>query len=329
MKLFPSLRRAASVLAVSAAVLPVQAAPESVTALDLINLFEKAGGKHPGLRKAHAAGLCAEGTFAPSENEWFAGAPLLSSGELNAQLRFSLAGANPNADPRKPGARGVGLQIGDGGSISHIFTGNSFPVFAGKNPETFYGLVEAGLPGPDGKRDPQKVMEYIKNHPSVQANVAYNRGRGVAASFANTQYWGLHTFFYNPAEGEPVPFRWELVPNAGDKTLAPEAAAELAQDFLETRLAEQIAAGEASFRLEAVIGQPGDSINDPSQQWPEDRERVLLGEVMLTASGGKACEPLNFDPVRVSTGFSTSDDPVLAMRSTAYAISLAKRLSNQ
>lgn len=328
MKLSKTLSTVAVVVALNAPILPTQAAPESVTPMQLIELFERAGGKHPGYRKAHGAGVCAEGVFVPSANDVFDGAPLLNQGELKAQLRFSLAGPNPNASDRKPGARGVGLQI-SGEGVSHIFTGNSFPVFAGKDPETFYGLVEAGLPDAEGNRDPQKVMEYIKTHPSVQANVAYNRGRGVAASYANTQYWGLHTFFYNTEGGEPQPFRWELVPNAGDKTMTPEEAAKLEDGFLATRLAEQIETGEASFRLEAVLGQPGDSITDPSQQWPEDRERVLLGEVKLTGSGGEACTPINFDPIRVSTGFTISDDPVLKMRSAAYAISFAKRLSNQ
>jgi catalase len=46
-------------------------------------------------------------------------------------------------------------------------------------------------------------------------------------------------------------------------------------------------------------------------------------------SGGDACTIINFDPNVMSAGFLPSDDPVLKMRSPAYAISFGKRLSNQ
>ncbi|MFT6269434.1 MAG: catalase, partial [Alphaproteobacteria bacterium] len=40
-------------------------------------------------------------------------------------------------------------------------------------------------------------------------------------------------------------------------------------------------------------------------------------------------DKLNFDPNILSAGFTPSADPVLRMRSPAYAISFGKRLSNQ
>jgi catalase len=84
-----------------------------------------------------------------------------------------------------------------------------------------------------------------------------------------------------------------------------------------------------SFKIMASLGEAEDSDIDPSQQWPAERPQVLLGTVTVTANGGDACNNTNFDPNIMSAGFTPSADPILRMRSPAYAISFGKRLSNQ
>jgi catalase len=70
------------VLAVAVSSPAIQASDKKVQATDLVDIFEKLGGKHPGFRKAHAKGLCATGTFEPSASEHFKGAALLENGNL-------------------------------------------------------------------------------------------------------------------------------------------------------------------------------------------------------------------------------------------------------
>ena len=70
-------------------------------AIDLVEMFEKLGGKNPGFRKAHENRMCASGTFVPSPNEHLAGAALLSNGELPESMRFSLGSANPSSDEKR------------------------------------------------------------------------------------------------------------------------------------------------------------------------------------------------------------------------------------
>jgi catalase len=65
---------------------------KQVQAIDLVEMFEKLGGKHPGFRKAHAKGMCAAGTFVPASNKHFTDAALLSNGELPVTIRFSVGG---------------------------------------------------------------------------------------------------------------------------------------------------------------------------------------------------------------------------------------------
>lgn len=304
-------------------------APENVTAMDLINIFEKMSGTHPGFRKAHAKGICATATFTPHQSKHFDNAPLLTSGDLPVSMRFSLGGGNPQADERIPGTRGVGIQIKTPDGRQHVFTGNNFPVFLGKDPATFYGMLQTLLPDENGNRDMQKTLNYVKSHPSVQAHAAWQQTAQTPASFGLTQFFGLHTFYYDATPSSVTKFRWELIPDGGVKTYTKEQASALPDAFLEDALNKQVSEGPVSFTLVANIGLPEDSDNDPSQQWPEERPEVTLGQITLQSVGGASCKNTNFDPNLLSAGFRPSEDPVLQMRSAAYAISFGKRLSNQ
>lgn len=305
------------------------ASDQDIQAIDLVNIFEKLGGKHPGFRKAHAKGLCATGTFTPSPNEHFEGAALLSNGPLPVSMRFSVGGANPNSSEKAPGTRGLGMQVKlpDGGL--HTFTGNNFPVFAGKDPATFHGFLSTLLPDENGKRDPARTMAFIKDNPSVQANAMWNQSAKTPASYANTAFFGLHTFYFNTDSGQKTKFRWNIQPSLGVKTLEKEQADEMPELFLDDTFAAQLKNETISFTIMASIGEEGDSDIDPSSQWPSERPQVELGTVTIATSAGDICKNTNFDPNLLSAGFTPSADPVLRMRSAAYAISFAKRLSNQ
>ncbi|MDG1750803.1 MAG: catalase family peroxidase [Thalassotalea sp.] len=300
-----------------------------VKANDFVELFEKLGGKHPGFRKAHARGLCASGTFVPTSNEYFNKAALLSNGVLPVSIRFSLGGANPNSDEKTPGARGIGMQIKLPNGALHTFTGNNFPVFAGKDPQTFYGFLSTLVPDENGKRDPARTMAYIQNNPSVQANAMWNKTAKTALSYANTEFFGIHTFYFEQPNGNKTKFRWHIEPSLGVKTLEKSEAAKMPTRFLADTLAQQLNDNTVSFKIMASLGEPEDSDINPSQQWPSERPQVSLGTVTVKSSGGDECKNTNFDPNILSSGFTPSADPVLRMRSATYAISFGKRLSGQ
>jgi catalase len=200
---------------------------------------------------------------------------------------------------------------------------------AGKTPEIFFGFLSTLLPDENGQRDPAKTAAYVKANPSTWANAAWQQQVKTAASYANTEYFGLHTFYYQPDGAKQTKFRWQLVPDLGVKSLHDEQAAGKAAAFLEDTLVTQLKQKEVSFTLQAILGEPADDDVDPSVQWPPERRKVTMATVFLEAAGGDDCTVINFDPTVLSKGFSPSADPFLQMRSTAYAISFGKRLSGQ
>lgn len=320
-------------LAVSPATQANTTPPEKVTAAQFIDIFEELGGKYPGFRKAHAKGVCATADFTPTQGaKYFGKADLFSQATLPAVVRYSIGSANPSADERVPGVRGMAVQIKTPSGRVHTIAGNSSPVFAGKDPETFFGFLQTLRPDESGKPNPALIGAYIAANPSIQANALWSRTTPAPASFANTPYFGLHTFFFQEKGGaEKIKYRWHITPDLGNVGLSKEDAAALPSEFLADKLAAQMADPETtiSFTLTATIGEESDTNTDPSMLWPEGREQVIMGKITLTEVGGKGCDGLNFDPNLLSAGFTPSEDRVLRMRSPAYGISFGKRLSNQ
>jgi hypothetical protein len=67
--------------------------------------------------------------------------------------------------------------------------------------------------------------------------------------------------------------------------------------------------------------------------WPETRKHFDAGTLTITQATpqqkGVACEPINFDPLVMADGIAPTNDPILLIRSPAYAVSYGKRLSGK
>lgn len=71
------------------------------------------------------------------------------------------------------GARGMGISIALPDGRSHNFTGNNFPVLAGKTPEIFFGFLSTLSSDENSQCNPAETAAYISEHPSVDANAAW------------------------------------------------------------------------------------------------------------------------------------------------------------
>jgi catalase len=105
------------------------------------------------------------------------------------------------------------------------------------------------------------------------------------------------------------------------------------RDFLEKNLIERTRNGPAIWDMVVYVGEPSDPQDDPTLAWPESRKHFTAGILTINQAApqqkGTACEPINFDPLRMADGIAPTNDPVLLFRSPAYAVSFAKRLSGQ
>ena len=292
----------------------------------LVNALNAVFGKHDGVRAAHTNGICVKGTFSPSdEAASLSKAPQFTQGLARPVVgRFSMGSGIPDAsNAQKDTARGLALHfdLGKGNTTDLVLI--SAPVFLAKNPEDFLQLLQTVA-----TKDGDKIGAYFKAHPEGTLQAAWLNARPVPASYVGVTYYGVHTFTLTNAAGQKQSVKLKAVPAGGEAGLSDDEAKAKAPDFYKPELTGRLAKGPAQFTLTAVLGEPGDSLDDPTAVWPEDkRKSVALGTIAITAlESDAACDAGMFDPTNLADGIEgPKDDRVFAIRSPAYAVSLSRR----
>ncbi len=312
--------------------LPVAA--EEVSAPQVVEAIEGAFGVTPGQRRNHIKGTCALGEFfGTPEAARISRSPLFSGKPIPVVARFSVSGGNPKAPDTAKSGRGMALEFKlPKGQLHHITMLNT-PMFGAANPQTFFDLMQALRPDPaTGKPDPEKMKAFKASHPDNLTQAEYLALNNPPTSYAQSAFWGIHTFKFIDRKNKVTLVRWQFVPQDGEKRLSDEELKTAGPNFLETALIERAQQGGVRWDMMVSVGQPGDSEDDPTQLWPADRKRFKAGTLTIASAmpqKGAECEPINFDPMIMADGIAPTNDPVLRFRSPAYAVSFAKRLGGQ
>lgn len=294
----------------------------------LIDGLNAVFGKHKA-RASHAKGLCVVGRFAPS-----AEAASLSKAEHFLKPvpiigRFSMGGGNPKVpDNAKAAPRGLALRFDLGGGKSSDLVMLSAPMFFAKTPAQMLGFLQARVPAAEVKPDPEKVKAFAAAHPESGKQGAWLNAHPIPASYAGVNYWAIHAFTLTNAQGAAAVVKFKAVPSGGEAGLTDDEAKAKAADFYTGELKDRLAKGPAQFDLLAILGESGDPADDPTATWPEDqRKSVKLGAISISAIENDAkCDTATFDPNNLASGIAgPANDPIFAVRSTAYAVSLSRR----
>lgn len=305
---------------------PAFAQAPDVTAI--VNAQEALAGKHKA-RISGAKGQCVAGTFKPSkEGAALSKSPMFAK-ELPVVARFSMGGGNPAIpDFTKGVTRGFALRIDPEGDASE-FVFISAPVFGAKSPEQMFAGLQARAPGADGKPDAEKVKAFTAANPEAANQSKWLAGKPIPASWATTPYWGAHVFTLADAAGKATLAKLKFVPKQEAAGLSDDDAKAKGKDFYVGELTERLAKSPVAFDLVAVMAKDGDPMNDVTATWPDEETRpaVTLGTVEIAKiEQASACDGQTFDPTVLAEGVAgPKDDPMFAIRSPAYAISVTRR----
>jgi len=314
---------------------PLAGADESeVTADQVVTALEGTFGVHPGERRNHIKGTCAVGEFLGSTDAARYSRSVLFSGRpVPVVARFSLAGGNPKAPDTTKNARGMALEFRlPEGRVQHMTMLNT-PVFGAVNPQSFLDMIVAARPdAATGRPDPEKLKAYRASHPDNLAQTQFLDRNNPPVSYANSAYFGIHTFKFINKDGKIALVRWQFVPQDGETRLSDDDLKTADPNFLEPALIGRAKQGPIRWDMVMTIGEPGDPETNPTLAWPDTRSQVKVGTLTITSAmpqKGAECERINFDPLVMADGIDATDDPVLRFRSPTYATSFAKRLSSQ
>lgn len=328
---YRDLRQLASfgVIAVLMPLTPV-AAQDGPSSDDVVGTFEKIGGVHKGMRRNHAKGTCAVGSFQGTvEAQKLSMSALFSGQSVPLVARFSLAGPNPAVPDTTKNARGMALQFRLPGGELHQMALLNTPVFGAATVESFHARLLADVPDPaTDKRDPEKLKAYVGTHPDNGAQTAWLASHNPPPSFAEAAYYSLNAFKFIDAGKQGHWVKWRFEPRDGVKFLSDDEMKTAPRDFLIQRLTERAEKGPIQWDMIVTLGEDGDPLDNPSVAWPSGRREIKAGTVTLTLAGSGAtgqCEDINFDPNLLSAGVEPSPDAILAFRSSAYGVSYSKR----
>jgi catalase len=307
---------------------------DEVTPDQVVSAMEATFGVNPGQRRNHIKGTCASGEFTGnSAAAKYSRAALFSGQPVPVVARFSLPGGNPKVPDTVKNVRGMALEFRlPGDELQHMTMLNT-PMFGAAKPKTFFDLIVAVKPDPaTGKPNPEKIKEFKANHPDNKAMSAFLAAHNPPPSYVNSAFYGIHTFKFVDQDDKTTLVRWRFVPQAGEKMLTDEELKSSPPDFLEQRLIEATKNGPVRWDMLVTIGQPGDPEDNPTLEWPKDREEINAGTLTIKSASpqkGDDCEEINFDPLVMADGIEATDDPILQFRSPAYAVSYSKRLSGE
>ena len=307
-------------------------ASQAPTADQVIDATEKLNGVAPGERRGHPIGICVKGTFVGAEAaKAYSRTAMFSGVAIPVVGRFSLAGSNLKAPDGTKNPRGLALQfVMPDGSVQH-FTMLNVPVFGAATPQTFYEAILSNMPDPaTGKPDPEKQKAFRETHPDTKPLAEFMAKNNPPVSYANSNFFSIHTFKFINKKNETTLVKWEFVPEDGVKRLTDAEIARAPARFLDEDLIAKTNKGPLRWKMMLTIGEPGDEQINPTVYWPAERKKIEVGVLTLTSAApqkGAECEKINFDPLAMTDGIAPTADPVLAFRSPAYALSFGKRLS--
>jgi len=307
---------------------------DAVTAPEVVTALEQAYGVHPGQRRNHTKGMCAVGSFVGSpEAAVYSRSALFSGSTVPVVARFSLAGGNPKASDTEKTPRGMALEFRlPDGSRQHMTMLNT-PMFFATMPRTFLDKMIALKPDPaTGKPNPEALKAFAASHPDNKGQATFLADNNPPPSYANSAYFGIHTFKFLDKDDKTTLVRFRFVPEDGEKKLSDAELASSPVDFLEQALIERAKQGPVRWDMLLTIGEPGDPQDDPTLAWPQGRKEMKVGTLTISSAmpqESAECKNINYDPLVMSDGIAPTNDPVLLFRSPSYAVSFVKRLQGQ
>jgi catalase len=296
---------------------------------NVLEQFDTIFGLHPGFRPAHAKGAMIEGTFTPLPNAAsLTRAPHIERESTPVTVRFSNSTGVPlipdndaNANPRGLAIRFHLAEHVHTDIVAHSTDG--FPTLTGQE---FLEFLRALASSDPSKPSPSPLEAFLSAHPKALAFV--QTPKPAPSSFAREAYFGVTAMRFTNKQGVSRYGRYRIVPEAGLDHLSDAAAGAKSPNFLFDELRERIGKAPIAFRIVVQVANDGDTVDDATIHWPEQRTLFDLGKMVLTApvaDNAHEQKQIIFDPIPRVDGIDPSDDPLLALRAAIYLLSGRRR----
>lgn len=296
---------------------------------ETINQIEHVFDVPAGYRRAHARGKSYRAHFiSTGAAANLTTAKHFQQEETEAYIRFSHFSPDPSwADAMSP-VKGMAVQFQLPSGEKTNIVGVTSSIFFAKTPEIFHEMLGVVKSVKKGKPSIKELASLLADYPESGALLTNIRKMQAPSSFATGQYHAIHVYYFVNTSGQRQPIKYIWEPATEVDTLSPVEAVKLPVGFFEADIEDRVAKGPVSFRLDIVLGQPGDPTDDPTVEWPKERQRLTVGHLTI-AQEAEEVDDLVFDPTLVPPGIECSEDRILNFRHHAYQISHQRRMSER
>ena len=298
---------------------------------DIIEGFDKAdGGIHPGFRPAHAKGILLTGVFTPSsEATSLTSAPHIQKNSTPVTVRFSdFAGIPtvPDNDPQGASPRGCAIRFHLAEHVHTDIVAHSVDTFPTRTAEEFLDFINALIATDPAGPHPNAIERFLGAHPAASTFV--QTPKPIPTSFAKESFFAVSAFKFTNAEGVSRYGRYRVLPVAGNEYLDEAGAAARSPNFLFDEIKERIAKEPVRFRLKLQLAGDGDTVDDATVRWPENRPQRTFGEISLkeiAPNNASEQQQIIFDPIPRVDGIEASADPLFEPRANIYLMTGRRR----
>jgi catalase len=150
----------------------------------------------------------------------------------------------------------------------------------------------------------------------------------IPTSFAKESFFAVSAFKFTNADGISRYGRYRVLPVAGNEYLGDAEAAARSPNFLFDEIKERVAKEPVRFRVAIQLAEDGDTIDDATVRWPEERPRLPFGEISLqeiAPNNASEQRHIIFDPIPRVDGIEASADPLFEPRANIYLMSGRRR----
>ena len=298
---------------------------------EVIETFDKEnGGVHPGFRPAHAKGILLRGTFTrSSEAASLTRASHLHRNPTAVTVRFSNFAGIPTVadnDPQGAAPHGFAVRFHLGEHVHTDIIGHSVDNFPARTAEGLVEFLKAVIATDPKGPHPNAIEQFLGAHPAAMRFVQIPKP--VPTSFARESFFAVSAFKFTNADGVSRYGRYRVLPVAGNEYLGETEAAARGANFLFDDIKDRVAKEPVRFRIVVQLAEDGDTVDDATVRWPEDRPQLAFGEISLRGAvpnNAGVQQHIIFDPIPRVDGIEASADPLFELRANIYLMSGRRR----
>ena len=173
---------------------------------------------------------------------------------------------------------------------------------------------------------PNAIERFLATHPAAMRFVQIPKP--IPMSFARESFFAVSAFKFTNADGISRYGRYRILPLAGNEYLGETAASARGPNFLFDEIKERVAKEPVRFRVAVQLAENGDTVDDATVRWPEERPQRAFGELSLrevAANNAGEQRHIIFDPIPRVDGIEASADPLFEPRANIYLMSGRRR----